>query len=80
MVSLLYGILTKQAYPTTDHGAEGTNCRGSTPYKRKYHPSISGRPFLSQLNLKKLYGPDIWMGFNCLKARTTSRRQFTFYH
>ena len=35
MVSLLYDILTKQAYPTTDHSAEGTNCRGSTPYKRE---------------------------------------------
>ena len=29
---------------------------------------------------KKLYGPFLWMGFNCLKARATSRRQFTFYH
>ena len=28
----------------------------------------------------KLYGPFFWMGFNCLKARATSRRQFTFYH
>ena len=27
---------------------------------------------------KKLYGPFFWMGFNCLKARATSRRQFTF--
>ena len=31
-------------------------------------------------NLKKLYGPFLGMGFNCLKARGTSRRQFTFYH
>ena len=29
---------------------------------------------------KQLYGPFLWMGFNCLKARATSRRQFTFYH
>ena len=29
---------------------------------------------------KKLYGPFSWMGFNCLKARATSRRQFAFYH
>ena len=29
---------------------------------------------------KKLYGLFLWMGFNCLKARATSRRQFTFYH
>ena len=29
---------------------------------------------------KKLCGPFLWMGFNCVKARATSRRQFTFYH
>ena len=29
---------------------------------------------------KKLYGPFFRMGFNCPKARATSRRQFTFYH
>ena len=29
---------------------------------------------------KKLYGPFLWMGFNCNKARATSRRQFTFNH
>ena len=29
---------------------------------------------------KKLYGLFLWMGFNCLKATATSRRQFTFYH
>ena len=29
---------------------------------------------------KKLYGPFLWIGFNCLKARSTFRRQFTFYH
>ena len=28
----------------------------------------------------KLYGSFLWMGFNCLKATTTSGRQFTFYH
>ena len=28
----------------------------------------------------KLYDPFLWMGFICLKARATSRRQFTFYH
>ena len=27
---------------------------------------------------QKLYGPFLWMRFNCLKARATSRRQFTF--
>ena len=30
------------------------------------------------LTEKKPYGPFIWIGFNCLKAWTTSRRQFTF--
>ena len=29
--------------------------------------------------LKKLYGLFLRMGFNCLKARATSRRQFSFY-
>ena len=29
---------------------------------------------------KKLYGPFLWTGFNCLKARANSRGQFTFYH
>ena len=28
----------------------------------------------------QLYAPFLWMGFNCLKATATSRRQFTFYH
>ena len=28
----------------------------------------------------KLYGPFLWMGFNCLKASATSTRQFTLYH
>ena len=27
-----------------------------------------------------LYCPFLWMGFNCLKATATSRKQFTFYH
>ena len=29
---------------------------------------------------KNLYGPFLWMGFNCLKARATLARQFIFYH
>ena len=29
-------------------------------------------------SLKKLYGFFLWMGFKCLKARATSRRQFSF--
>ena len=34
----------------------------------------------NKLKKKKLYGPFLWMGFNCLKARATLRKQFTFYH
>ena len=28
---------------------------------------------------KNFMAPFLWMGFNCLKARATSRRHFTFY-
>ena len=36
---------------------------------------------LTLLKKKQLYSPFfLWMGFNCLKATATSRRQFTFYH
>ena len=31
-------------------------------------------------DLKTLWPLFLWMGFNCLKATATSRRQFTFYH
>ena len=34
----------------------------------------------SKKKKNKLYGSLLWMGFNCLKARANSRRQFTFYH
>ena len=30
--------------------------------------------------LKKLYGPFLWMGFNCLKAKATLKRLFSSYH
>ena len=30
--------------------------------------------------IKKIYGSFLWKEFNCLKARATSRRQFTFYY
>ena len=44
-----------------------------------FHPSVcpSICPFFC-LFKKKLYGPFLWMGFNCVKARATSRRQFTY--
>ena len=32
--------------------------------------------FRSRIFLKKLYGPFLWMGLNCLKATATSRMQF----
>ena len=38
------------------------------------------RWFIQIIKNLKLYGPFLWMGFNCLKATATSRRQFTFYH
>ena len=38
------------------------------------------KPHDSFLIFKKLYDPFLWMGFSCLKATATSRRQFTFYH
>ena len=40
------------------------------PYKKKN----------GQIKKVLLYGPFLWMGFDCPKARATSRRQFTFYH
>ena len=30
----------------------------------------------TSIKKKQLYGPFLWMGFNCLKATATSRRQF----
>ena len=46
---------------------------------QKWSSWASGCP-LKHLNKKKLYDLFLWMGFNCLKATATSRRQFTFYH
>ena len=43
-----------------------------TSINYKYHDAI--------VLLFKLYSPFLWMGFNCLKATDTLRRQFTFYH
>ena len=42
--------------------------------------SVSTKSKKMLLYFKKLYGSFLWMGFNCLKARVTLRRQFTFYH
>ena len=45
-----------------------------------YNEVISIVPLICKSNIKKeFYGLFLWMGFNCLKARATSRRQATFY-
>ena len=54
-------------------------------FKEHYHEvglTVHKNRRKGNLNLKKkkLYGPFLWMGFNCLKATATSGRQFTFYH
>ena len=36
--------------------------------------------WLQTHNKKKVNGPFLLMGFNCLRARATLRRQFTFHH
>ena len=46
-------------------------------YKKSWSRYSRGK-WMHLKNLK-LYGSFFWMGFNCLKARATSRRQFTFY-
>ena len=35
-------------------------------------------PWLYVANQKISLWPFLWMGFNCFKAKATSRRQFTF--
>ena len=46
-----------------------------------FHPKVHFFNRFDQGNTKKkLYGPFLWMGMNCLKARATTRRRFTFYH
>ena len=42
--------------------------------------SIRGSTIYLWNSKKELYGPFLWMGFNCVQARATQRRQFTFYH
>ena len=36
--------------------------------------------YVGKKKKKYLYGLFLWMGFHCLKAEATSRRQFIFYH
>ena len=70
-----YNLKTKAS-----DGQTGTNIE-PTPKGTfsKYVPSNAHKQ-VHKKKKKKLYGPFLWMGFNCLKARATSRRQFTFYH
>ena len=50
-------------------------------YKTIYSEQNDYIPYIIYTkNFKKFYGPFLWMGFNCLKASVTSKRQFTFYH
>ena len=57
-------------------------CLWALSFKWDFFPKIPASwVFYSyKKKLKKLYDPFLWMGFNCLKATATSRRQFTFYH
>ena len=55
--------------------------------KLKSHKKVCAKKdfcniLMSSETIKKaqLYGPILWMGFNCLKARATWRMQFIFYH
>ena len=48
--------------------------------RKKIHKMLQLVLSYTEIHLKKLYGPFLWVGFICLKARATSRSQFTFYH
>ena len=65
-------------------GAGVDTLMATTFFFQFYGFEITENVFASQKDksktLKKFYGPFLWMGFNCLKARATSRKQFTFYH
>ena len=45
-----------------------------------FSSKLSWGSYIILKTLKKIYGPFLWIGCNCLKARATLRRQFTFYH
>ena len=45
------------------------------------HSKYQMHSYLAVCHKKKtLYDSFLWTGFNCLKAKATSRRQLTFYH
>ena len=47
---------------------------------KKFSTKIFGDFQNKKKNFKKLYGPFLWMEFNFLEAKVTSRRQFTFHY
>ena len=53
--------------------ADTNEAINSKQNNQKKHVFVS---LSSKTEKKQLYGPVLWMWFNCLKARTTSRRQF----
>ena len=70
--------MEKQKIVNSLNGSDNENPKFSTTKSCIIDSETKGN-YLPDIK-KKLYGPFLWMGFNCLKARATSRRQFTFYH
>ena len=82
-----YGIILKSIFFLWIALAESWNMRGAShqsSHLDRYQllvTCVSPVYIVVDKKLKKkLYGPFLWMGFNCLKATATSRRQFIFYH
>ena len=55
-----------------------TRGRTSLLQKDKSKGNVASNYRLVTCLKKKLYCPFLWVRFNCLKARATSRREFTF--
>ena len=64
--------------PTNWIFTEETNCHNLTTVSLQIWTAPVTQGFF--MCIKKVYGPFLWVGLNCLKARATSGRQFTFYH
>ena len=73
-VSAWYGIAEDEIGPVVENYREGFF------WKKLRNFQFKNKLFVFRKFEKKNYGPVLWMGFNWLKARATSRRQFTFYH
>ena len=65
----------KHVYKLADRRSQ-TNYEMENVNTKYFQKSMT---FSKILGKSKLCGPFLWMRFNCLKARATSRRQFTFY-